>query len=318
MGCGERNDSGDYRETLNQIILNELSTGFLLSSLLWVKEEEPENYERIEKVVVSKDYIRYKMCGEIAMDYSDASGTLVYDTAKNIWAWELIDELGLERGMFPECHESAEIAGKVTAKCAEETGLREGTPIVYGGGDSIMQQVGNGVIDEKSPWIANIGTSCSLNCASSQPVYDHWYRVNTFSHTRDHVWMIMGAGLGVTDRETLAECIRAGKENHKKTVVDMICVEDTKATVEYLEDLGVEVIAVHTGVDQQVNGRTPLDDLKELKKYCKKAQIAVAGGINRETLAEYLECNPDIVIVGGGVFGKEDPAAEAERLYSQL
>lgn len=124
--------------------------------------------------------------------------------------------------------------------------------------------------------------------------------------------------LGVTDRATLAACIRAGKENHKKIVVDMICVEDTKAVVEYLEEQGADVIAVHTGVDQQVNGRTPLDDLKELKKYCKKAQIAVAGGINRETLAEYLECNPDIVIVGGGVFGKEDPAAEAERLYSQL
>lgn len=183
------------REKLNQIILNELSTGFLLSSLLWVKENEPGNYEKIEKVIVPKDYIRYKMCGEIAMEYSDASGTLIYDTANNVWAWELIDKLGLDREMFPECHESAEIAGKVTDRCAVETGLKKGTPVVYGGGDSIMQQVGNGVIDEKSPWIANIGTSCSLNCASSKPVYDALYRVNTFSHTRDHVWMIMGAGL---------------------------------------------------------------------------------------------------------------------------
>lgn len=183
------------RDGLNRVILNELSTGFLLSSLLWVKEEEPENYEKIAKVVLPKDYIRFKMCGEIATDYSDASAAMIYDTAGNVWAWELIDKLGLNREIFPECYESAAVAGKVTKQCAEETGLREGTTIVYGGGDSIMQQIGNGVIDEKSPWIANIGTSCSLNCASSKPVYDEKYRVNTFSHTRDDVWMIMGAGL---------------------------------------------------------------------------------------------------------------------------
>lgn len=124
--------------------------------------------------------------------------------------------------------------------------------------------------------------------------------------------------LGVTDKATLAECVRAGKENHKKTVVDMICVEDTRAMVEYLEELETEVIAVHTGVDQQAKGRTPLQDLKELKKYCKKAQIAVAGGINRKTLTEYLEYAPDIIIVGGGVFGVDDPVEAAKNLYEQI
>ena len=123
--------------------------------------------------------------------------------------------------------------------------------------------------------------------------------------------------LGVTDKATLAECVRAGKENHKKIVVDMICVEDTRAMVEYLEELETEVIAVHTGVDQQAKGRTPLQDLKELKKYCKKAQIAVAGGINGKTLTEYLEYAPDIIIVGGGVFGVDDPVEAAKNLYEQ-
>lgn len=124
--------------------------------------------------------------------------------------------------------------------------------------------------------------------------------------------------LGVTDKATLAECVRAGKENHKKIVVDMICVEDTRAMVEYLEELETEVIAVHTGVDQQAKGRTPLQDLKELKKYCKKAQIAVAGGINGKTLTEYLEYAPDIIIVGGGVFGVDDPVEAAKNLYEQI
>lgn len=124
--------------------------------------------------------------------------------------------------------------------------------------------------------------------------------------------------LGVTDVLTLSECIQAGKEHGKKAVVDMICVENTQRLVELAEELGAEMIAVHTGVDQQRKGRTPLDDLKELKKYCKKAEVAVAGGINIETVRDYLVYEPDVVIVGGGVFGTDDPVREAKAIYELL
>ncbi|MGI6070698.1 MAG: xylulokinase [Blautia sp.] len=183
------------RERYHQITLNGLTTGFVLSSLLWVKEKEPENYERIYKVLLPKDYIRYQMTGEIATDISDASASLIYDTSRNDWSWEIIDKLKLERSFFPPCYESHESAGKVTKKCSEETGLSCNTVVTYGGGDSIMQQIGNGVISEGSPWIANIGTSCSCNCSADTPLLDKESRINVFSHTRKGHWMLMGANL---------------------------------------------------------------------------------------------------------------------------
>lgn len=183
------------RERIRAVVRNELSTGFLISSLLWVRENEPENYEKIHKVMLPKDYIRFKMCGEIGTDYSDASATAIYDTGKNEWSWELIGELKLEKSFFPACHGSSEIAGVITEECAEKTGLKKGTPVTYGGGDSIMQQAGNGVFDERSPWIANIGTGCSLNCVSGSALCDSQYRINIFSHLVPERWMLMGAAL---------------------------------------------------------------------------------------------------------------------------
>ncbi len=187
----ERIGEQKYKE----LTLNDLSSGFLLTSLLWVKEERQDLYEKIGKVMLPKDYIRYLMCGEIATDYSDASATLMFDTRKGEWAWEIADQFGMEHDIFPECHESHERAGVITKSCAIETGLPEGTPVLYGGGDSIMQQIGNGVISEKSPWIANIGTSCSVNCAAERPVYDRLFRVNTFCHAKKNMWFWMGANL---------------------------------------------------------------------------------------------------------------------------
>lgn len=200
--CDQR-ASGQTREVYErlgerrykELTLNDLSSGFLLTSLLWVKENQAQDYERIYKVMLPKDYIRYRICGEIATDYSDASATLAFDTRKAQWAWEIFDCFGIDRSLLPDCFESDEVAGTVAAKCAGETGLKEGTTVTYGGGDSIMQQIGNGVISEKSPWIANIGTSCSVNCAAERPVFDRLFRVNTFCHAKKNLWFWMGANL---------------------------------------------------------------------------------------------------------------------------
>lgn len=174
---------------------NDLSSGFLFTSLLWVKQHDRQAYEKIDKVILPKDYIRYRICGELATDYSDASATLLFDTAGHDWAWELVQAMGFRFNFFPPCFESHEVAGYVTQKCSMETGLPYGIPVVYGGGDSIMQQLGNGVIDAESPWIANIGTSCSVNCAVDSPVYDREFRTNTFCHAAKGRWFFMGANL---------------------------------------------------------------------------------------------------------------------------
>lgn len=183
------------REEYNAVTLNPLCTGYQAVSLAWVRKHEPENYEKIDKIVFPKDYIRYRMCGELGVESSDASGSVIFDTAKRDWAWDFIDRLGFPREIFPQCFESYHVAGEVTEECSRETGLKKGIRIAFGGGDTIMQQVGNGMVSDNNVWVSNIGTSCQLSCAASRPVYDSLYRSNTFCHVNENLWMLMGANV---------------------------------------------------------------------------------------------------------------------------
>ncbi len=124
--------------------------------------------------------------------------------------------------------------------------------------------------------------------------------------------------LGVSDKATIAECIRAAKDYNQKIVVDMICVDNMEQRIGELEALDADILAVHTGADQQANGRTPLDDLKEMKKYAKKAKIAVAGGINSETIKTYAALKPDIIIVGSGVTKADNPLEEVKKIKEAM
>lgn len=124
--------------------------------------------------------------------------------------------------------------------------------------------------------------------------------------------------LGVTDDLTIKDCVSAAKKAGAKIMVDMICVNNLKDRINTIENLGVDVIAVHTGVDQQEAGRTPLDDLKEMRQYVKKAQLAVAGGISYDTIEEYMKYHPEIIIVGGGIAKAEDPARVAKQLAVKI
>lgn len=124
------------REEFGAVYCNRLSTGFALPSLMWVREHEPENYEKIDKIMCPKDYIRYRMCGALGTDSSDASSTGMWEMKKRTWAYEILKKLGIPFSFLPESHEAYERAGEVTAGCAALTGLKEGTVIAYGGGDS--------------------------------------------------------------------------------------------------------------------------------------------------------------------------------------
>lgn len=182
------------KEEYEALTLNRLSTGFLISSLIWIKENEPENYEKIVKVMLPKDYIRYKICGEIGTDVSDASGTGIFDVAKREWAFAFMDRLGIDRSLFPACHETAEPAGTVSKEGSELTGLPVGTVVVYGGGDSSVQAVGNGIQKEGTA-ISNIGSASQLLTIGKSPFFDGKYRINTFCHAEPETWLIMGANL---------------------------------------------------------------------------------------------------------------------------
>ena len=124
--------------------------------------------------------------------------------------------------------------------------------------------------------------------------------------------------LAVTDIATIKACVETANKYGKEIVVDMICVENIPEKIEQLEAIGVHGIAVHTGVDQQKRGRTPMDDLKVMKTYSKSAEISVAGGISLETVPAYAALNPDVLIVGGGITNAADPVQEAKLIYEKI
>lgn len=196
------------RERVVQWTANPAITGFTLPKLLWVRDNDPESYARLRTVLVPKDYVRYKLCGEWAQDVSDASGTGLFDVANRVWSKPMMQSLGLNPSWFPPVFESAEVCGRVTPEAAEATGLRTGTPMVAGAGDQAASAVGNGIV---SSGIASctLGTSGVVFAHMDTPAYDPAGRVHTFCHAVPGKWHVMGvtqsAGLSLQwFRNTLA------------------------------------------------------------------------------------------------------------------
>ncbi len=181
-------------EDMGNVFCNRVSSGFAFPSLLWVREQEPEIFARAAHFLSPKDYIRYKMTGEIGAEVVDASSTTLFATGERDWAWEVIDRFHLPPQMFPKVHESADIAGTVTAQCEAQTGLPAGIPVIYGSGDQPAQSIGNGVIGP-GRIISNIGTGGQISAFSSRPAYDKKLRTNTFCHAIRNAWTIFGATL---------------------------------------------------------------------------------------------------------------------------
>lgn len=181
-------------EDMGNVFCNRVSSGFAFPSLLWVREQEPEIFARAAHFLSPKDYIRYKMTREIGAEVVDASSTTLFATGERDWAWEVIDRFHLPPQLFPKVHESADIAGTVTAQCEAQTGLPAGIPVIYGSGDQPAQSIGNGVIGP-GRIISNIGTGGQISAFSSRSAYDKKLRTNTFCHAIRNAWTIFGATL---------------------------------------------------------------------------------------------------------------------------
>lgn len=124
--------------------------------------------------------------------------------------------------------------------------------------------------------------------------------------------------LGVTDNLTIKGCIEAAEKYGKEIVVDMLCVSNMEERIATLETLGAHGVAVHTGTDQQVIGRTPLDDLKVMAGCVKTAKISVAGGVKASNIPIYAEYHPEVMIVGSAICHSDDPVATAKELYELI
>lgn len=182
------------RDLVRENTQNHIATGFLLPSLYWYKTRREEVYKRIAHVMLPKDYIKFRLSGRITTDYSDASGSLVFDNVNLCWAKPILQGLGIREEIFPECLPSTAVIGHVCAEAARDTGLSEKTLVVNGGADQCMQSIGNAVVDE-GVFATNIGTSSLTTTPSRKPYYDTQLRTHTFAHAIPGHWTIMAAHL---------------------------------------------------------------------------------------------------------------------------
>ena len=181
--------SGLLRMTNNRML-----PGYTGGKILWMCEEEPEIFGRMAVFLHPKDYLLFRLTGARATDVSDASGTGLFDVRARAWCDELFGLLDLPKSLAPECLESREIAGRLTAAAAAETGLPAGTPVVAGGGDSVVQTAGSGVA-EPGQIQTTLGTAGIVACALDSCAENPSGRLQVFCNSEPGLWHCMGVSL---------------------------------------------------------------------------------------------------------------------------
>ena len=192
--CDEIRSRMGGRARLVEVTGNDALTGFTAPKILWVRKHEPEIYKQARSVLLPKDYVRMRLTGELAMDKADGSGTLLFDLAARDWSQEVLEKLEIPAEWLPETFEGPQTTGHITKLAAEETGLREGTPVVAGGGDQAAGAVGVGAV---RPGVValTLGTSGVVFAATETALIEPLGRLHAFCHAVPNRWHFMGVTL---------------------------------------------------------------------------------------------------------------------------
>jgi xylulokinase len=178
-------------ERLIQLTCNPALANFTLTKFLWVQENEPENWARVRSVMLPKDYVRFRLTGERAIEMADASGTLMLDVAHRRWSSEMLSAAQMDDRLLPRLYESPDVCAQVSAEGAATTGLKAGTPVVAGAGDQAAGATGMGIVAPGAV-SATIGTSGVVFAATDRPALDPKGRLHTFCHAVPGRWHVMG------------------------------------------------------------------------------------------------------------------------------
>lgn len=181
------------REKLSNYTGNIALTGFTLPKILWIRNNKRSIYDKIAHILLPKDYIRFKLTGEFATDYSDASGMLLLDVKNKKWSRELLKDLDMDENILPNLYESYECTGYVTEEAASETGLLKGTIVVAGAGDQAAAAIGTGVVAGGNSSVS-LGTSGVVFAALDGFAVDEENRLHSFCHANGK-WHVMGVML---------------------------------------------------------------------------------------------------------------------------
>jgi D-xylulose kinase len=188
--CAEITEAIGGEERLFATIGQPVFTSFTAPKIVWVRKNEPQVYEKVSRVLLPKDYIRFKLTGEFATEVSDASGTSLLDVRKRAWSEEMLAALDIPKEWLPKIYESPEITGVISAAAEQATGLKAGTPVVGGGSDQAAGAVGCGVV-EPGRISLSLGTSGVVFAHLDGPFFDP-KRIQTFCHAVPGAWHVMG------------------------------------------------------------------------------------------------------------------------------
>lgn len=181
------------KEKLTQYTANIAFAGFTAPKLLWMRENEPDKFARIEKIMLPKDYLAYRLSGVHCTDVSDASGMLLMDVKNRRWSPEMMQICGISAGQLPRLFESYEVVGTLTAKAAKELGLPEDVKVIAGAGDNAAAAVGTGTVGD-SACNLSLGTSGTLFISSERFCVDPHNALHAFAHA-DGTYHLMGCML---------------------------------------------------------------------------------------------------------------------------
>jgi xylulokinase len=173
---------------------NPVLPGFTAPKIVWVRENEPHVYARTARVLLPKDFIRYRLTDEFATDKGGASGTSLLNVVGRTWSQEMIEALDIPPEWLPPSFEGPEVTGTVTPQAAELTGLPEGLPVVAGGGDQEAQAVGTGIV-RQGLVSATLGTSGVVFAHTDEPLVDSQGRLQSYCHAVPGKWHVMGVML---------------------------------------------------------------------------------------------------------------------------
>ena len=196
------------RKHLIELTGNDALAGFTAPKILWIQENELPVYKKTAHILLPKDYVRYKLTDAFAVDRADGAGMLLIDIKTRDWSPEMLKALDIPASWLPKTYEGSEITSYITKEAASLTGLKEGTPVVGGGGDQAAQAVGVGAI-EPGIIALTLGTSGVVFASTDQPFVEPEGRLHAFCHSVPGRWHLMGVMLSAAGslrwyRDTLA------------------------------------------------------------------------------------------------------------------
>jgi xylulokinase len=181
-------------DRLLQLTGNQVLPGFTAPKIVWVRENEPDVYDKTMHVLLPKDYVRFLLTGEYATEVSDASGMSLLDVEKRVWSKEMLSALEIPEAWLPVCTESDQVSGRLSESAAQATGLKAGTPVVGGGGDQAAQAVGSGIVTSGVISVTS-GTSGVVFAHSDHYAAEAQGRLHAFCHAVPGKWHYMGVML---------------------------------------------------------------------------------------------------------------------------